>query len=109
MRDKNVLLRASVYIAHEGKHSPDRNIRSVEAIYVGDVSNEPDLKIILFKGEMWDYTNMGWIDVYGELAMKLNPGQTFHQPIYVPFDELGNIEWSTNRWDRNFVLGKREL
>lgn len=109
MREKEVLLRASVYIAHEAKHSPERNVRRVEAIYVGDVTDEPDLKIIVFKGEMWDYQKLIWVDIYGELAMKLNPGQTFDAPIYIPFDELGNIEWSTNRWDKNFVLGKRDM
>lgn len=109
MNGKNVLLRATVFMAETNTSSPERNVRSVEAIYVGDILDEPDLKVIVLQGEMWDYKALKWIPIYGELCIRLNPGQTFDAPIFIPFDELGNIQWSTNRWAKTFILGTRDI
>ena len=109
MRFTDVLLRATVWDVKAGEWTKERNIRKVQAIYVGDVTEQEDMKIVVLEGEMWNYNTFKWERIYGELAMKLNEGQTLDKPVYVPFDQLQHIEWSTNRFGHIFVLGQRSF
>lgn len=109
MKQSDVLLRASVWDATANEWTRERNIRKVKVIYVGDVTEQEDVKIVVVEGEMYDYHKLTWVRIYGELGMKLNPGQTLDKPVFVPFDDLAHIEWSTNRFERAFVLGSRNL
>lgn len=109
MKFTDVLLRASVWDVKDGKWTKERNIRKVHAIYIGDVTEQEDMKIIVLQGEMWNYKSMKWEPVYGEVAMVLNPGQALDKPIYLPFDQLGQVEWSTNRFEKVIVIGERKF
>jgi len=108
-RSNKTLLRANVYDVAKKTATPERNIRDVRVIYVGDILENKDFKIVVLQAEMWDYPTYTWQDVYGELAMKLEPDQTFDKPIFIPFDSLANVEWTTNRYEPLFVVGHRNL
>lgn len=109
MKQKEVNIRAKVYITETGEMSPERNIRNVHVVYLGDIVDSPDLKVVVFKGEMFSYKTFEWQDLYGELVLVLKEGQNITPPIHIPFDDLMHIQWSTNRFTPLFTIGTREL
>jgi hypothetical protein len=109
MAQKKVYLNAKVYLADKEEFSPNRNIRDVHVIYLADIAENPNLKVVVFKGEMWDYKTFKWVDVYGELCLVLKEGQNLTPPVYIPFDDLANVDWSTNRYSPLFTIGMRDL
>jgi len=105
-----VLLRANVYDAQTSAMTPERNIRNVRVIYVADLPEDKNTKIVVLEAEMWDYKEMIWRDIFGDLAVVMPEGAVISpdQPIEIPFPALSQVEWSTNRYDRLFHIHHRE-
>lgn len=105
-----VLLRANVYDTQNSVMTPERNIRNVRVVYVADVPSDGNLKMVILEAEMWDYKEMIWRDIFGELAVIMPEGATVspEAPIEVPFPALSQVEWSTNRYHRLFHIHHRE-
>lgn len=106
-----VTLTAKVWDAEINDYTHERNIRNVRVIYVADLPDDADVKIVILEGEMWSTKETSWVNVYGELGMRMLPGQTIspQAPVLVPFASLSEVEWSTNRFTQLFAVAHRSL